>query len=523
MAKLFHIPEEQDQQAQAHKVLNAIAATEPWLVVFDNAATAAAIRPYVERLGGDGHVLITSRDENWDGVAAAVSITQWSIPESVKFLLNRTNQTDEAAAGLLARDLDGLALALEHAAAYMKAGDGMSLRDYHQKWQQYLERTPKEQSVAATIGLSIDKVQQQSPVAYELLNLFAWLAPDRIPRKALLEAGAAALPPNIAAAFQNPDDWSTAIETLARHSLIRRDRTGGLVSGYYVHRVVQQIVRARPSETNWRDAACDLLSAAAPFDAEEPSSWAACEELLPHIRAMRERLDTASEPASFGRLLAIVGIYFRARGLYAESLDFSQLALAAGLRNLGPDHPNVAVHHGNLAQILVYLGDLPGALTQTRLALAAWLKGLGPDHPKVAFTRFNLAAIPHAPGDMPVERDQLQLALEADLKNLGPDHLQVALVRSNLAVILHALGDLPAALTEIQLALDSGLKTIGPDHPNIACYHYNLAQILHDLGDQQQALAEINQAIAIIRKALPPNHPHIQKAESIRAAILKRI
>lgn len=64
-------------------------------------------------------MLITSRSEYWDGLARTVSVTRWGVKEAARFLMERAGQSDSIAAEALARDLDGLVLALEHAAAYM--------------------------------------------------------------------------------------------------------------------------------------------------------------------------------------------------------------------------------------------------------------------------------------------------------------------------------------------------------------------------------------------------------------------
>ena len=50
----------------------------------------------------------------------------------------RTGQQDQAAALGLASDLGGLVLALEHAAAYMVAGEGLPLGEYRRRWQKRL-------------------------------------------------------------------------------------------------------------------------------------------------------------------------------------------------------------------------------------------------------------------------------------------------------------------------------------------------------------------------------------------------
>ncbi len=433
VAPLLGVAVEQNQRDMAIRVLARICAHgKPWLVVFDNAESAEALCEWVEPLAGHGHVLITSRSENWGARAQPVSVTQWSEEESVRFLLARTGQRDRDVAAKLAEDLGWLALALEHAAAYMSAGDGMSMAEYRRVWKERLARTPAGdaygRSVAASIGLSLDRVMEESPAGYELLSVLAWLAPDRIPKAELLEAGAAKLPEAVRAVLADRDAWNDLIELVGgRYSLLRRERLDGVVTGYYMHRVVQQVMRERlkADASSWLQAACDLVSRAFPFDSDEPPQWAAREALLPHARALRERVDAETAPDSVSRMLSQAGLYLRVRGLFVEARDFVQLALASNLRQFGTDHPDVAGNRSNLSNILWNLGEHQAA------------------------------------------REQIELALASDLRQFGPDHPTIAVRRSTRAAILTDLGEHQAALTEIDQAREIFRKKLPPEHPYI--------------------------------------------------------
>jgi tetratricopeptide (TPR) repeat protein len=476
LAPLLGVKAEQDQQATVDLVPNALPTREHWLLIFDNADSPGMLRPYVERLSGNGHVLITSRNQQWDDLAARVSVTEWSVEESAAFLLDRTGQTDRIEAEALAKDLGGLVLALEHAAAYMRLGDGTPLTEYRRIWRERLKQEVKghvyDKSVAATLGLSLDRVETESPVAYDLLCLFAWLAPDRIPRKELLEAGASKLPEALRSALADGDKWNHVIETLVHYSLLKllRQPAEGPVNAYSVHRVVQQVSRDRQAaaltNAKWLAAASDLVSAALPLDADEPPFWEASEALLPHARILREHVRGVDPPASLGRLLSQASLYLRVRGLYAEARDFRELALESALRRFGPDQPELAVYRSNLAHILRELGEYGEARKQIELALELALRQFGPDHPNVAVHRSNLAATLGNLGELEEARKQIELALESDLRQLGSDHPNVALRRSNLAGILSALGEHGEARQQIELALESNLRQLGPDHPN---------------------------------------------------------
>jgi len=566
LAPLLGVSVEQDQQAMASRVMNELSAREPWLVIFDNAASAETLRPYVEMLSGNGHVLITSRNEEWGDLAATVSVTQWSVAESAHFLLERTGQNDRRQAEALARDLDGLVLALEHAAAYMLAGDGMTLAEYRRVWREKLKWVAKghayPDSVAAALALSIDAVARESGAAYDLLCVFAWLAPDRIPRKALLEAGASKLPEALATAFEDRDAWAEVTDTLGRYSLLKRERADGVVGAYYLHRVVQKVVQDRQEGAEGMKVACDLVSAAFPFESWDPHAWPTSEELLPHARAIRESVRGRDSPASLGIVLNQASLYLRERGLYFEARDFLALALESDLRNLGPDHPEVAIHRSNLAQILGDLGEHAEARKQIEVALESDLQQLGPDHrnvavdrstlanvlldlgeheearrqfelaldsdlrqfgpdrPEVAVDRSNLANILRRFGELEEARKQMEIALESDLRQSGPDHPNVARRRSNLALILNDLGEYAEALKQVELALELDLRQLGAEHPTVAIRRMNLASILCNLDAGEAALREIDQALEIFRKKLPPEHPNIREAERRRKTIL---
>jgi tetratricopeptide (TPR) repeat protein len=463
-----------------------------------------------------------------------------------------------------------LVLALEHAAAYMLAGDGMTLDVYRKVWRKKLKWVAKghayPDSVAAALELSIGAVEKKLGAAYELLCMFAWLAPDLIPRKELLEAGAKKLPEGLGKVFADHDAWAEVIGVLGSYSLLKREWADGVVTGYSVHRVVQEVVRERlgsdQDRARWLAAACDVVNEAFPFDSDEPVFRPASEALIPHARVIREHVRNVASPASLVRVLGQAGIYLRARGLYGDAHDLLELALESGLHRLGPDHPEVATSRSNLANILDDLGEHTEARTQIEMALESDLRQLGPnhpqvavrrsnlagilrdlgeyaeartqvelaldsavqqfgpDHPKVAVRRSNLAAILSDLGEHAEARRQIELALESDLRRLGPDHPSVAIRRSNLATILSGMGEHGEAQKQVKLALDSDLRQMGPDHPYVAIDRMNLASYLHVLGEREAALREIDLALEIFRKKLPQGHPSIRSAESWQEIIL---
>jgi tetratricopeptide (TPR) repeat protein len=527
LAPLLGVPAEQDQQAMAVRVMSEISARTPWLVIFDNAVAPEDLRPYVEQLTGNGAVVITSRNEQWDGLATPVSVSKWSIKESTRFLLERTKQNDEASAQGLAADLDGLALALEHAIAYMAAGDGMTLAEYRRVWREKLKWTAKgyayPDSVAAALGLSLAGVQKDSAAAYDLLCLFAWLAPDRIPKKELLEAGASVLPATLARALANHDEWNDVIRTLGKYSLLARERTEGVSTGYYLHRIVQQVVRdglANDSVAQWIKSASDLLDAAFPANSAEPEFWNTNESLLPHARALREFTNESNAPASLTRLANRASIYLEVRGLYGEAHAFQNLAMKSALLRSG-DEASVTIYRSNLASILRNLGRNPEAREQIELALESELRRSGPKHRNVAVYRSTLANILR---DLDLQKEarlQIETAIDSQVEQYGPDYPDVAVYRSTLASILRNLGELTEARKQIEMAIDSYARRFGPDHRHVAAFRIDLASILRNAGDLAEARRQIELALESQLKLLGPDHPHVGVSRSTLASILR--
>ncbi len=88
-----------------------------WLVVFDNAEDPAELAGSVP--SGTGHVLITSRNPDWHGLASPLDVDVLARRESVELLRSRTPWLSKADAGRLAEALDDLPLALVQAAAVL--------------------------------------------------------------------------------------------------------------------------------------------------------------------------------------------------------------------------------------------------------------------------------------------------------------------------------------------------------------------------------------------------------------------
>jgi hypothetical protein len=98
-----------------------------WLLIYDNAEQPRELASFLP--GGAGHVLITSRDPDWQELAAPVPVNVFDRDESISLLCQRLPQLTDDDAGLVAEAMDNLPLALTQAAAYLQQ-TGLTAHDY---------------------------------------------------------------------------------------------------------------------------------------------------------------------------------------------------------------------------------------------------------------------------------------------------------------------------------------------------------------------------------------------------------
>jgi hypothetical protein len=268
-----------------------------WLLVFDNAQDPEDLNRFIP-VAGRGQVIITSRQSVWDGMAETLEVKVFQRKkmegESVDFLLKRTGKDERKGAAELASELGDLPLALEQAGAYIKE-KGISFSDYIARLKEnrrdiLSQGKPRDypDSVATTWEISFQAVQEENLAAADLLNLFAFLAPDAIPRS-LLEDEAKHLPEPLFSCVQNSGALDGCIAILNRYSLI--SAADNLIS---VHRLVQAVVQDRMSledQKIWAESALRAVDDASPSInmIRRPGKCAQSSPLMPFIHLIMPR------------------------------------------------------------------------------------------------------------------------------------------------------------------------------------------------------------------------------------------
>jgi DNA-binding XRE family transcriptional regulator len=541
-------------------VLAELRARGRWLLVFDNAEDPADVAPWLP--GGDGHVLITSRERGWAELAAPVEVDVLARAESVALLRARVPGLGGADADRLAAGLGDLPLALAQAAGFM-AGTGTSAQEYlgllHARAGQVLDQAVPgsyPRSLAAATALTAGRLAGEDPAAAELASLCAFLAPEPIPED-LFTGSASELPAELAARAADPLAWRQTLARLTRQSLVRIDH-----DGLQMHRLTQAILRGRLTPADAAAArACTeaILAASHPGHPLDPATWPRWTRLMPHLlaadlaatgnpglrqlacHACRYLLKRGDTNTAFGladdlrqqwrdrlgddheHTLAIahyLGWALEETGRWADARDLVRDVLDRRRRVLGQDHPDTLHSAHNLAVYLCLLGELRAARDLAHDTLDRQRRVLGEDHPDTLYTANDLANILRLLGEVRAARDLAQDALNRLRRILGQDHPDTLDCASHLAMILHALGEAQAARDLAHDTLNRQRRVLGEDHPSAMNSANDLADTLRLLGEVRAARDLAQDALNRLRRILGQDHPDTLDCASHLAMIL---
>jgi uncharacterized protein YndB with AHSA1/START domain len=478
----------------------ALARRDDWLLVFDNVPDPAAIGGMVPPAGG-GQVVITSRYGYWPG-GRGLDVPMLDRDVAAGFLLERTGAAgEERPARELADELGGLPLALEQAAAYMRAaGRGIAsyLELFRKRRADLLSRGEAagyDKQVATTWTLAFAALGQDSPAA-RLLRLVACCAAEDIPLDLLLQPRPG-LETTLGPLLDDELARDEAVAGLRRYSLISAPRDGRVS----VHRLVQAITLDQLTEedrTAWRRATAELIEAALPGDPSAPASWPVFAALLPHAQA-------ALDPASDNMLRIIQ--YLGYTGNYAVARDLVPPLLQARETTWGAENRDTLAAHANLAYWTGEAGDPAAARDQYAALLPVHERVLGAEHSDTLSTRYNLARWTGQAGDPAAARDQCTVLLPVRERVLGAEHRDTLMTRSNLAYWTGGAGDPAAARDQYAALLPVQERVLGAEHPDTLNTRNNLARWTGLAGDPAAARDQYAALLPVRERVLGAEHP----------------
>jgi tetratricopeptide (TPR) repeat protein len=478
-----------------------------WLLVYDNVAQPLDLQRYMPACRPDGHIIMTSRLQNWPGYMDVdrIRVSAFTQTDAISFLRRRVpdlashanlhaddDTRRSADAGRLADALGHLPIAVEHAAAYL-AETGLTVDAYLSGLEKNPHRLPSEQPpdfpapVSATRAMSVAVLTGD---AEHLFHLCAFFSPEPIAAELFLQnAHAVSEPADLGGFLSSSSRFRAAASQLYRLSLAKVDWARNQIQ---MHRVVQAVTRgelqgARPELfAAYRAAVETLLAESNPGSPDRRGNDTVYDLSLQHLESDLSFLDTAN-PAL--RQLIIDQVRrLHLRGGHVEAVQFGQDALRVWRDHLGRDDLQVLTLAVEVAIALRVDGRAADARQLTLDTLALLEQRYGDQHEVTLLCANNR-------GNDLRDRGQFGEALDLDRGLVpkfeavfGPDHVRTLNVRNNLAEDYRRLGRFREALGTDQRTFDARLRILGPDDLRTLFSHDAVARDLRGLGRYQESL-----------------------------------
>ncbi|MGA5135781.1 FxSxx-COOH system tetratricopeptide repeat protein, partial [Streptomyces azureus] len=452
-------------EPNARALLQHLRTRHRWLLILDNAEHPDQIEPWLPE--GPGHVLITSRNPDWHGIAHQSDLGVFTRTDSLAYLKSRISGMTTEHADLLAQDLGDLPLALAQAAGVLRSG--MTLDRYRQLLTTDTARLLQESDVrdypaplAATVNIAVTRlVEDGHPDATALLRLGAFLGPEPIPT-AWLETAR----PRLATIPGDPDDpmWlRNALQPLGRFGLARTD-----FDTFQIHRLTQAIIRTQTSPdlvVAIRDDVTAVLAAVNPGDPRSPADWPAWASLTVHLTAPHVTTAITNRPA-LRPTLSKAAHFLICSGLPRAAHDLSAVLHQAWSIDVGPDHPDTLTCAQFLGHATVGLGDYAKGHLIIEDTLVRRRRVLGEDHPDTLHSANDASTNLSYLGEHAEARRMQEDVLARRGRVLGEDHPDTLTSAGNLASALNALGEHAEARRMHEDVLARRGRVLGEDHPD---------------------------------------------------------
>ncbi|MGV9455534.1 FxSxx-COOH system tetratricopeptide repeat protein [Streptomyces sp. NPDC003635] len=529
-------------------VLEALRRGEPydnWLLVFDNADSPEAVRPYFPS-GGPGNILVTSRNPQWASVAKPLEVNVFRREESVDLLRRRGPDITDDEADRLAEALGDLPLAIEQAAAW-RAETGMPADEYlrllDEKQVDLLGLAAPldyQLPVIAAWNVSLDQLEAKNPAAMQLLQLCAFCAPESISRNLFAGRPGASITPELDAVLRDPIRLGQAIREIGRYSLARFDLRA---SSLQIHRLVQTALISRMTEVEqrrMRHGIHALMSANDPNDPHNANHWPRYAELYPHLivseavgsadpyvrtliinevlyllrwgnfeaslqlaRSAYEswRQDGGEDDAKTLEVSKWMSAVLCAMGRYTESAAVNDRVLDAYRRTVGEDHEDTLDALGNVAIDRRVAGDFAAALELSASVHKRYVRLLGEEDPESLRAAHNLGVSLRLAGQFARARELDARTWHSKQQLYGQDHVVSLVTWLSLILDIRELGDYHTALTSQRELTERTTRLLGPNNPFTLSNHRHHAVALRKAGrhEEARAMAERSQSALVSR------------------------
>ncbi|GAA3451926.1 FxSxx-COOH system tetratricopeptide repeat protein [Dactylosporangium matsuzakiense] len=497
-----------------------------WLLIFDNVGDPETIREFIPQ--GPGHVLLTSRNQEWTQDATVVEITTFSRSESITFLTRRVQGLAVTDADAVANRLGDLPLAIEQAAAWLSE-TGMPVTRYLELLDtqplRILDENPPvgyDRSTAATWQLSLEQLRKQSPAAAKLLEICAFFAPEPIPTRLLYTPRFTTPLLEYDPALHDPIRQGRLIRQIGRYALASVDSGQTIMQ---IHRLVQAVIQdsLTPAEREEnRKHVYRVLATAERADPDEVASWPAYARLLPHVRGSR-----ANHSSDMQVRLFVVDVvrYLWSRGDFSSSQELAEetVQLWRGDPRIGEDQVTLLLdfHLGNALRSQAMFDR---ALDIDQRALERLKETVEEeDDPYIVMTAGGVAADLRALGRFEEARVLAEETYERAQRTFGEDHDRTLLAANNVAVSLRLVGDFNGAANYDEDTLSRRRRVFGERHLYTLLAANNYAHDLRAIGRFDESKELLEKTLQTYRSLVGESAPATLRAAKNMAVTLRKL
>ncbi len=532
IARRLNLPEkdEQNQTEVVQAVKQWLSDHTGWLLILDNADELKVAYEFLPS-APKGHILLTTRAHATGTRANRIEVESMLPDVGALFLLRRAKllalnaQLADAAVAAVATareicvEMGGLPLALDQAGAYIEETQ-CGLTDYQQLYRTRralllkrrgdLADDDHPESVATTLSLSFEKVEQKCPPAGALLRLCAFLSSDPIPEEIITHGvvylGEPPIEPDLLREVAFDEELrDKAIAALGAYSLIHRNpRTQTLL----LHRLVQAVARdALPAQEGREWMLRAILAVAFTFPKVKFGQWAVCERWIPHalVCATWIKREQLIFPLA-ASMLNDTGSYLNEQGKYEQAEPLLKQALSIREQQLRPGHSDIAESLNNLGWLYFLQGKDEQAEPLLKRALLIFEQDSGPEHPDTVQILTNLAALYEVQGKYAEAEPLLERVLATQEQYLGSGHLDTAPSLNHLANLYEKWEKYEKAESLYLRALAIYQQQLGA-HPDTALCFTNLATLSKNQGEYWKTALLYRTALAIYEQMSGPMHP----------------
>jgi tetratricopeptide (TPR) repeat protein/transcriptional regulator with XRE-family HTH domain len=527
LAKPLKLPvkQEHDPKSLIEAVKTWLHDHHGWLLILDNVEDPDLVDEFRPRLD-QGHLLLTTQDAYV--FEETIQIHPMNQEEGSELLFSRSEmslgQEERAAAAELVKQMDGLPLALDQAAAYMRTARcrvAQYLQLYQTRRKELLSTRGRpafghSASLVATISLSLEKVQTVWG-AREALEFCAFLHPEHIPEAFLRDDENSPFNPHVDA-----DHFllTEALRALLRYSLVSRHTETETIS---MHRLVQAVLRDLMDEQKRRELAeCTIQVVSHLLSAINLLTWFHYKRYLLHAQQCAiwvEDYQITSEEAR--DLLMITGHFLHEQAQYTEAERFYQRASSILSPTQEPDRFKVAEQFYNDAVLYLNQGQYEQSEANLQQALVLLNTLYPPEDPILVMAHNTLAELYCAQGRYKEAQELFHSVLKLREVLYEENHPLIATTCHCLAMNYLCQGEYQEAEHLFQRALKIRQQAFGEDHPDVA-------ETLHWLAMLHLKQGLLENVPHLFEKSLATNEQvfgaqHVTVAEDLKGQALLHV